>query len=83
MQSVGRVGKSFDGLYFRAVGLDGEHQARAYRCAIDEHRTCAANTVLAADMGTGKSEFVAQEIREQQSRLDLSLEDAPIDFGRN
>ena len=47
----------------RAVELRGEHQARARRLAVDQHRARAADAVLAAGVGAGEVELVAQEVR--------------------
>jgi hypothetical protein len=46
--------------------------------AIEQHRAGAARTLLAADVGAGQSEIVAQEIREMTSRLHLAGEAATI-----
>ena len=53
-----------------AVGLHGEHQAGAHAVAVEQDGAGAAHAVLAADMGAGEPERVAQEIGEQQTRLD-------------
>ena len=58
----------------RALGLHREHQAGARRHAVDLHGAGAADAVLAADMGAGGAEDVAQEIAEQQARLGLGLD---------
>src|SRR5438445_531996 len=55
------------------VSRDGEEQAGARAVAVDQHRAGAAHAVLAADMGARESERVAQEIAEQQARLDRAL----------
>ena len=62
-----------------AVGLDGEQDARAHRLAVEQHGAGAAHPVLAADVGAGEAEVVAQEVREQQARLDLALVGAAVD----
>ena len=55
-----------------AVGLHREHQAGAHRRAVEQdHRAGAAYAVLAADMRAGQPQIVAQEIAQQQARLDL------------
>ena len=62
--------EALDRLDAAAVGLHREHQAGAHAVAVDQHRAGAAHAVLAADMGAGQPERVAQEIGEQQARLD-------------
>src|SRR5690606_22334484 len=46
---------------------------------IQMDRTGAAGTVLATNMRSGQPEILAQEIRQMQSRLNLTLECATID----
>ena len=52
------------------LGGDGEHQARAHRLAVDEDGAGAADAVLAADVGAGEPEVVAQEVRQQPAGRD-------------
>src|SRR5262249_42633078 len=56
-----------------AVRLHGEHQARPRGRTIVVDRACAAYAVLAADVGAGQTELVAEEIAQQQARLDPTL----------
>ena len=42
--------------------------------AVDEHRAGAADAVLAADMGAGEAELVAEEIGEEQADADVALD---------
>src|SRR5204862_2405445 len=69
----------FDGGEGMAVRLHGEHDARAHRLAVEEHRAGAAHAVLAADVSAGQVQLVAQEVREQQAGLDLALVGAAVD----
>ena len=62
-----------------AVGLHGEQEARADGHAVEAHRARAADAVLAADVRAGKPEAVAEEVREQQARLDVLAVAAPVD----
>ncbi len=73
------AGQPLDGGELVAVGLDRQHQAGAHRLAVDEHRAGAADAVLAADVGAGEAELVAQEVGEQQPRLDLALVGPAVD----
>ena len=64
----------------RPSRLHGEHQARAHRLAVDQHRAGAADAVLAADLGAGQPELVAQEVGQQRPRLDLDVVGAAVDL---
>ena len=70
-QTIGR-GEALDGDNALAVGLRGEHQAGAHRLALDQHGAGAAHTVLAADMGAGEADLVAQEVGKIDARLDAA-----------
>ena len=61
------------------VGLAGEHQAAAHRPAIDIYRASAAHAMGATDMGAGQMQMVANEIDQQQPRLDLAFVGAAVD----
>ena len=52
-----------------AGGLDRQHQARAHRPAVDDDRARAADAVLAADVGAGEVEVIAQEVGQRLARL--------------
>ena len=62
-----------------AVGLHREPRARFDRDAVDEHRAGAALAGVAADLGAGEAERLAQEVHEQQPRLDVALIGAAVD----
>ena len=47
---------------------DREHQARPHRPPVDQHGAGAADAVLAADVGAGQAEVVAQRVGEQPPR---------------
>ena len=68
-----------DRLDLAAVDLHGEQAAAAHRDAVDEHRAGAADAVLAADVGAGQPQVMAEEIRQQEPRLDGLLHCAPVD----
>src|SRR5207244_5571072 len=59
-----------------AIRLHREREAGARGRAVDLNGASAAGAVLAADMRAGKSELVAQEIREQHARLGLAFDGA-------
>ena len=50
-----------------------EDGAALHRLAVEVHRACAAVGRVAADMGAGQPQGVAQQVDEQQTRLDLDL----------
>jgi hypothetical protein len=45
-----------------AVGLDGQHQAGAHGLAVEQDGAGTAHAVLAADVGAGEIEVVAEEV---------------------
>ncbi len=59
------VGQPLDGGDLAVDRGHREHQARPHRPAVDEHRAGAADAVLAADVGAGQAEVVAQRVGEQ------------------
>jgi hypothetical protein len=63
------VREPLDGLDHGPAGRRGQHQARAHRRAVDDDRAGAAHALLAAQVGAGQPEFVAQEVREAGARL--------------
>ena len=54
-----------------AVDLRGEQQARAHGDAVELHGARAADAVLAADVRPGEPELVAEEVGEEEPRLDV------------
>ena len=58
-----------DRRHLAAGGLDRQHQARAHRPAVDDDRARTADPVLAAKVGAGEIEVVAQEVRQCLARL--------------
>ena len=64
------LGEAFDRADLSAVRLHGEHQARAHRLAVDDHRAGAADAVLAADMGAGLPAILADGVGQRTPRLD-------------
>ena len=66
-----------------AVGLDGEHRARLGALAVDVDRAGAAVARVAADVGAGQPEVVAQEVDEQEAGLDIGLVGLAVDGDRD
>src|ERR1041385_5822966 len=64
-------GDAFDGGDIGAVGLPDQHGAGFHRAAVDMHHTGAALAGVAADMGAGQAEMVAQQMDEERPVLDV------------
>ena len=73
------VRESLDGGDLRALGLDREHEARADRLSVADDGTGPANAVLAAHMGAGEVQLLAQEIGEQHAWLGLTAARRAVD----
>src|SRR5262245_28656730 len=63
----------FDRHDLGAVCLDGKHGARLHGFFVENHRTGAAVRRVAADVRARQPELVAQEMNEEQPRIDLPL----------
>ena len=74
------VGQPLDGLNGRAVRLHRQHQAGTNDLAIDAHRARAANAVLAADMGSGQLQMLAQEVRKIEPRQNVRIDALAVDM---
>ena len=66
--AVGR--EAFRGRDLRAVRARGEDEARLRDAPVDAQRACATVAVVAADVGTGQPQFVADDVDEQAAILD-------------
>ena len=62
-----------------AVGLHGEHQARAGGLAVDEDGARAAHPVLAPEVGAGEAEVLAQRVGEGAPGLDVEAVTLAVD----
>ena len=54
----------FDRLDAAALALDRQHQAGEHRLAVDEHRARAALAELAAVLGAGEVEILAEHLEQ-------------------
>src|SRR5271166_1768887 len=72
-------GESLDGLDVAALSLDAEHQARAYRAAVDQHGARAAIAGEASFFGPGELEHVAQGFEQALARLAEELDGFAVD----
>jgi hypothetical protein len=59
--------------------LHRQHQAGADRGAVEDDRARAADSVLAAEMGSGQAQHVTQAIGEVKAGLDLDRYGITID----
>ena len=66
------VGHALDGEHVRALRLDREHGAGLHALAVDVHVARPALAGVAADMGAGEAEIVAQKLDEQGAGGDLA-----------
>ncbi len=76
---AGRRRQRFDGANVGAVGLHGQRKTRARGNAVDLDRAGAADAMLAADMGAGQRQVMAQDIAEQGAWFGFRLHHASID----
>ena len=67
----------------RAVGLHAEHEARADRLPVQQHRARTADALLAPDVRAGVAEIVAEHVDERSARLDLHLVRRAVDGERD
>ena len=77
------IGQSFNGYDRRAVCLHRQHQAGTNDLAVDAHRACAANPMLAADMRSGQLQMLAQEVRQVKTRQNTRIYPFTVDFERD
>ena len=71
--------EALDGLHGAAVELHGQQRARLGRLAVDQHRAGAAVGGVTTDVGAGQAEDVAQQVHQQQARLDVGLAGLAVD----
>ena len=66
-----------------AIGLDGEHRARLHGLAVDVDGAGAALRGVAADVGPGQVQVLADQLDQEPSRLDVHLPGNSVDDERN
>src|SRR5215469_7629409 len=74
------IGHAFDGGDLAAIGLHGEHGAGFHRHAVDIDGAGTAMGGLAADMGAGHLQILADEMHEQRARLDEAFDLGAVDL---
>src|SRR6185369_3472873 len=67
----------------RAIRLDGEHRAALHRLAVDRDGARTALAGVAADVGAGELQVLAQELDEHPSGLDIPLSWLSVDDERD
>src|SRR5829696_3274230 len=70
---------ALDRAHLGAVRLDGEHRARLRTAPVDVDGAGAAVARVAARVGAGEAELVAQEVNEEEARLDVGLPGLTVD----
>ena len=61
------------------LGLYGEKQAGAHRLAVEQHGAGTAHAVLAAHMGAGETQLVAEEVAQEETRFRRSVVMSAVD----
>src|SRR5438128_9037403 len=67
-----------DGRHFAAVGLHRQHGARLHRLPVEQHGARAAVGGVAADVRARQPQPLADEVDQEQPRLDLRLAGAAV-----
>src|SRR5207342_2144175 len=67
----------------RILRLHRQHQAGPNNLPVDAHGAGTANPVLAADVGAGQLQMLAQKIREIESRQNLRIDGLAINHERD
>ena len=75
--------EALNGRHLTPVCLHGQGQAGPDRLAVEQHRAGPADPVLAADVGAGQAEVVAEEVREEQARRHALGVGAAVDADRH
>ena len=75
--------EAFHGRDLVALGGRGQHRAGLHRLAVHQHDARPAVGGVAAPVGAGQAELVAQEVHEQQPRLDVARVLLPVDRHRD
>jgi hypothetical protein len=78
-----RRGERFNRGDGTAFGLHRERQAGAHRNPVEQHRAGAAHAMLAADMGAGRPDDMAQKVGEQHPRLGFARGAAAVELERD
>src|SRR5258708_27039577 len=77
------VGDTFNGPNLSTFRLNGEHRTRLHRSAIQNHSTGCTIGGVATDMSSVHSKNIADKLRQQDPKLDLSLPVVAVHFNAN
>jgi len=77
------VGEALDRDHLGAFGLGGEHGAGLHGAAVEVDGTGAALPGIAANVGAGQAEVLAQEFGEQGGGIDIGVYRAAVDGHRH
>ena len=72
------VGESFDRVNASFIHLYRQHQTRARGNAVDPNGARATHAVFTTDVGSGRAQFVAQEIAEKGAWFGVSASLAAV-----
>ena len=72
MQRSVRRGEALDGQDIGALSLQDQHGAGLDRLAVDVNDAGPALRGVAADMGAGEPQVLAQELHQQGARIDIA-----------
>ena len=76
------VGHALDRAHLGAVDVERQHVAGLHRDAVDVHDAGAALRGVAADVGAGQPQALAQELHEERPPLHLARDRAAVDGHR-
>src|SRR5262245_24549431 len=76
---LGAAGEAFDGLDAAALALDRQHEAGELRLAVEQHGAGAALAELAAVLGAGEREVLAQDLEQRLVRGEGRLHRLAVD----
>src|SRR5271165_801601 len=72
MQRPIGIGETLDGEHIRPLDLPDEYGARLHGLAVDMHDAGAALRRVAAHMGAGEPQVLAQKLHQQRARVDIT-----------
>ena len=83
MQRAVRLGEAFDGGDLLALDARGERQARQHAAAVDQHRAGAALAMVAALLGAGQADVLAQRVEQRGPHVERQLMALAVDAHRD
>ncbi len=77
------LGQPLDGCDGGSIGFDRQHGAALHGTTVDVNDAGPAVAGIAADVGSGELQFVAKQLNEECSRLDLDRDWLPVHLQRD